>query len=232
MSIRQADMTDLDAMVDVCLAASPMDPQWDYRLRYREQYPEDTLRFTRKRLKMFLENEPGNWQVMVAELPSREDSSISKVAAFAAWQSRPADQVMIAISADKAHGPLTTSEAGSSEQRRDADPKRMKVFEESLEKARTQCFKRLYGENRMQLRLLVTHPDYQRRGAGGELVKWGIEKAKEDNLALALFASPIGGHLYRKLGFRELSVMKIQVDGETESISTSVMAYVPTCGEA
>ena len=36
MSIREADMTDLDAMVDVCLAALAMDPQWDYR----EQYPE------------------------------------------------------------------------------------------------------------------------------------------------------------------------------------------------
>ena len=104
MSLRKADMTDLDAMVDVCLTASPMDPQWDYRLRYREQYPEDTYRFTRKRLKNFLENQPENWQVMVAELPSREDSSISKVAAFAAWQVRPANQVTIPLSADKAHG--------------------------------------------------------------------------------------------------------------------------------
>ena len=104
MSIRQADVADLYAMVDVCLAASPMDPKWDYRLRYREQYPEDTLKFTRKRLEMFLENETGNWQVMVAELPSRQDSSISKVVAFAAWQLRPADQVMIPLSADKAHG--------------------------------------------------------------------------------------------------------------------------------
>ena len=127
---------------------------------------------------------------------------------------------------------LTTSEAGSTEQRRDADPKRMRVFEESLEKARTHYFKQVYGENRMQLRLLVTHPDYQRRGAGRKLVKWGIERAKEENLALTLFASPLGGHLYRKLGFRDLGVIKIQVDGESESISTGVMAYVPTCDEA
>ena len=127
---------------------------------------------------------------------------------------------------------LTTSEAGSNEQRRDADPKRMRVFEESLENARTHYFKQIYGEDRMQLRLLVTHPDYQRRGAGGNLVRWGIEKAKEDNLAVTLFASPIGGYLYRKLGFRDLSVIKIQVDGESESISIGVMAYVPTCDEA
>ena len=127
---------------------------------------------------------------------------------------------------------MTTSEAGSSEQRRDADPKRMRAFEESLEKASTHYFKQLYGENRMQLRLLVTHPDYQRRGAGAKLLKWGIEKAKEDNLAVTLFASPIGGYLYRKMGFRDLSVIKIQVDGESEFISTGVMAYVPTCDEA
>ena len=127
---------------------------------------------------------------------------------------------------------LATSEADSTEQRRDADPKRMRVFEESLEDARTHYFKQAYGENRMQLRLLVTHPDYQRRGAGGKLVKWGIEKAKEDSLAVTLFASPIGGHLYRKLGFQNLSIIKIQVDGESESISLGVMAYVPTCDEA
>ena len=41
---------------------------------------------------------------MVAELPSCEDSSISKVAVFAAWQVQPADQVMIPSSAGKAHG--------------------------------------------------------------------------------------------------------------------------------
>ena len=95
-------MSDLDAMVDVGLAALPMDPQWDYRLRYRNQYPEDTRRFTRERLQMFLENEPGKWQVMVAEPPSREDASISKVAAFAVWQLPPVDQV-IPLNADKAH---------------------------------------------------------------------------------------------------------------------------------
>ncbi len=127
---------------------------------------------------------------------------------------------------------LTTSEAGSSDQRRDADPKRMRLFEESLTKARTHYFERIYGENRIHLRVLVTHPDCQRRGAGGNLVTWGIEKAKEDNLAVTLFASPIGGQLYRKLGFRDLSVIKVQVDGESESVCMGVMAYLPTCDEA
>ena len=108
----------------------------------------------------------------------------------------------------------------------------MRAFEESLEKARTRYFTRVYGENRIHLRLLVTHPDYQRRGAGGSLVRWGIEKAKEGNLAVTLFASPIGGHLYRKFGFRDLSSIKVQVDGENESVCMGVMAYVPTCDEA
>ena len=108
----------------------------------------------------------------------------------------------------------------------------MRAFEESLEKARTHYFTRVYGENRIHLRLLVTHPDYQRRGAGGSLVRWGIEKAKEGNLAVTLFASPIGGQLYRKFGFRDLSVIKIQVDGENESVCMGVMAYLPTCDEA
>jgi len=41
LSIGKAGLSGFDAMVDVELAAMSMDPQWDYFLRYRMEYPKD-----------------------------------------------------------------------------------------------------------------------------------------------------------------------------------------------
>ncbi|KAL0258321.1 hypothetical protein SLS55_007497 [Diplodia seriata] len=48
---------------------------------------------------------------------------------------------------------------------------------------------------------LVTDPDEGRRGAGGALVRWGLERADERGLDAYLDASPMGEGLYRKSGF-------------------------------
>ena len=100
MSIRKADLSDLDAMVEVALVAMPMDPQWDYRFPHRKHYHEDTLKFTRERFKMFLENESGEWHVMVADLPSHENSTVLKVTAFAVWRLPPSGE-QVASDAEK-----------------------------------------------------------------------------------------------------------------------------------
>ena len=80
--------------------------------------------------------------------------------------------------------------------------------------------------------ILATHPNYQLQGAGGNLTMYGIDRAKEERLAATLFASPMGRKLYGKIGFRDLGVVKIQVDGESEFVWEAVMAYVPTCDES
>ena len=117
-------------------------------------------------------------------------------------------------------------------QRRDADPKRMRAFREGIERARTHYISiELMARIGSILMILATHPDYQRQGAGGNLTMYGIDRAKEERLAATLFASPMGRQIYGKMGFRDLGVVKIQVDGESESVWEAVMAYVPTCNE-
>ena len=48
---------------------------------------------------------------------------------------------------------------------------------------------------------LATHPDYQGRGAGSMLVKWGCDLADEHGVAAYVDASKAGAKLYQKFGF-------------------------------
>ena len=62
----------------------------------------------------------------------------------------------------------------------------------------SEAYRRLYDDvydanNHLALMRLYTHPDYMRRGFGSELVKWGIDLAKEEHLAaVSVEASHMG----------------------------------------
>lgn len=51
------------------------------------------------------------------------------------------------------------------------------------------------------LNLLAVHPDCQRRGIGGALLKHGLEEAKKLGMPVWLEASPEGISLYKAHGF-------------------------------
>lgn len=57
------------------------------------------------------------------------------------------------------------------------------------------------------LKLLHTHPDHQKRGAGSMLLRWGASEADRLGLESYLEASPEGKPLYAKCGFRELETL-------------------------
>lgn len=60
------------------------------------------------------------------------------------------------------------------------------------------------------LLFLLTSPSHQRRGVGAQLVKYGLEKATRGGVPIFLSGSPMGYPLYKKLGFKELD--KIEID--------------------
>ena len=87
MSVRTAQLSDLDAITWVSVAATPADPVCPYRYPFREQYPEDFERFSRIRLGEFLaEAASGSTVFMVYEAPSMEDASTRKVISYAIWE--------------------------------------------------------------------------------------------------------------------------------------------------
>lgn len=74
---------------------------------------------------------------------------------------------------------------------------------------------------------LATHPDHWRKGAGHMMVTWGIEQAKAKNVAVPVFASPMGKALYEQCGFVELAKVHNHVEGESESLDMSCMTWEP-----
>jgi GNAT superfamily N-acetyltransferase len=62
------------------------------------------------------------------------------------------------------------------------------------------------------LGLLCVHPDFQRRGVGKELVRWGLRQAADLGLTVHLEASPEGIPLYRSLGFKIVETVIVKAD--------------------
>lgn len=93
--------------------------------------------------------------------------------------------------------------------------------------AKQRLFQEPYGDRQLYLGMLACHPDYRRRGAGGQLVAWGIAKAQTEKLTLTLFASPMGARVYKRLGFRDVGTFRTQVPGDDEYLDSRAMVLVP-----
>ncbi|KAI8714835.1 N-acetyltransferase domain-containing protein [Fusarium sp. LHS14.1] len=62
--------------------------------------------------------------------------------------------------------------------------------------------KRVMGDYKhYDLDTLATHPDYQRRGAGSMLMKWGCDLADKNRVGAYVDASKAGAPLYERFGF-------------------------------
>jgi GNAT superfamily N-acetyltransferase len=53
----------------------------------------------------------------------------------------------------------------------------------------------------LMLNSLATHPEHHRRGAGGILLDWGLQKADQEGLETYLNASMVGRKMYEATGF-------------------------------
>jgi hypothetical protein len=95
----------------------------------------------------------------------------------------------------------------------------MKAFRDGYRIKKLEWFDILYGEKQWSLMTLATHPNYERGGVGTAICCWGIQKVILSKLeAVTLFASPLAKPLYTKLGFKEVGIVHIQVDGEEKFI--------------
>jgi len=75
----------------------------------------------------------------------------------------------------------------------------------------------------MFLKILLCHPGYRRKGAGTALVKRGMSVAHLQGVNTALFSSPMGVHLYHKLGFQKIGMFEVKVDGDEEKLDIPAM---------
>jgi len=109
------------------------------------------------------------------------------------------------------------------ENRRDGDTTRINMYNAAVARAERTYHDGPYGERQIRLKLLATHPDYQRQGIASKMVTWGMCLATERYKFLTVMAGPMGKKVYGKLGFYEQASMEIKVDGEEESATFTAM---------
>jgi hypothetical protein len=246
ISVRRASLADLNAMLDIGLAAMPLDPQWNWRFPNRHCFPEDHRKFTRSVYRDFLENKSGNWLVMLAEITGQDSLTSAVPVAFAVWnltnlantnQNSHAASINGAYATLSMKRPSLNNLQGTNTQpciyqpatatRRDANEQRLTAWKEWTSKARSVLFDAPLGRQYFQLQILATHPDFQRQGAGSALCDWGLRISQLTGLVVSVFASPMGRLLYGRLGFTTVGSVRIGAQGETEHVILTAMVYLP-----
>lgn len=107
---------------------------------------------------------------------------------------------------------------------------RMAAFRLACAKYKSLLFDAVYPQQKgghIMLKILLCHPDYQRRGAGTALTRWGIREAARLRLCTTVFASPMGLNLYRKLGFKEIDRFRVQLEGDAEYLEIPALILKP-----
>jgi GNAT superfamily N-acetyltransferase len=66
------------------------------------------------------------------------------------------------------------------------------------------------------LHICFTSPDYERRGVGSAMVRWGLERADEEGWRSFTEASPRGGPVYARLGFETREAVRLRWDERGE----------------
>jgi GNAT superfamily N-acetyltransferase len=101
----------------------------------------------------------------------------------------------------------------------------MMAWDKTTREAKCRIFDKPLGNAFLQLQILATHPQYQGLGAGTALCNWGLKMARLENVPVAVFASPMGRKLYRKLGFQKVNNVIIKAEGDDEVINIAAMVY-------
>src|SRR6266536_4869474 len=66
------------------------------------------------------------------------------------------------------------------------------------------------------LELVATRQEYQGKGAAGQLLRWGVERADEDGTECYLEASPEGKPIYEQFWFGERDRLVVELEGKGE----------------
>ncbi|KAK3680897.1 acyl-CoA N-acyltransferase [Podospora appendiculata] len=215
MLIRLATACDLDAMTWVLIGAAPLDPVYPYRYPDRHLYSDEFAELCRRKCYDYLATSI----VVACEMAPTPDADPEKtrVVAFCAWdpprpyapgsqQKGSSFHQLPPFQELETPSPTPAITIGNKD--------RMDAFRDACAASKASFFDARYRCGHMFLKILLCHPDYQRRGAGRALTNWGIEAAQRLGLNTTVFASPMGYKLYRKLGFKPIGKFRVQLEGE------------------
>lgn len=84
-AIRAATTADLDSVVEVVRSSMPLDPTWSYCYGHAQEFPEDSVKFTKMLYQYFINPGFDDWHLMVADAPSIDNPNVTRIVAFAVW---------------------------------------------------------------------------------------------------------------------------------------------------
>ncbi|KAI1111619.1 acyl-CoA N-acyltransferase [Nemania sp. NC0429] len=197
-------------MLDIVCAAFPDDPGCDYKFPYRDKHPHDFRKWTRIEYEEYID-QPDKFAVLLATAPVGSGGvTIQQPIALAVW-----DITVRAAFKGGDHG---------INERRDANAEHMRVYVAAVSRA----FKNYlapYGTEQLHLWIVMTHPDFRRRGAATMLCNWGEDEAvRRGHWTLTVNASPLGRLVYEHLGYHVAGSETAQVDGEDEKVVIDSMS--------
>jgi len=220
MTVRIATAADLDPMTWVLIGASPDDPIYPYRFP-GNLYTNEFAELCRQKCAEYLATST----VVVCEMPDDHSPGRTRVVAFSSWDA-PHIPTPAMLGQEPVSRPTNNPILPMTIGRRD----RMNVFRQKCAESKRDLFDARYSRGHMFLRILLCHPDYQRRGAGSALTSWGIEEGLRLGLNTTVFASPMGLGLYKKLGFREIGRFRVQLEGDDDFLEIPALVLLPEGG--
>ena len=221
MTVRIATAADLVPMTWVLIGASPLDPIYPYRFPDSGLYTNEFAELCRQKCAEYLATST----VVVCEMADDQDPGRTRVVAFSSWDA-PHIPTANTFGREPLSRPTNNPVLPITIGHRD----RMNIFRERCAASKRDMFDKRYTRGHMFLKILLCHPDYQRRGAGSALTSWGIEEGCRLGLNTTVFASPMGLRLYKKLGFREIGRFRVQLDGDDAFLEIPALVLPPDEG--
>ncbi|MCJ1443641.1 MAG: hypothetical protein MMC23_004141 [Stictis urceolatum] len=210
MAVRPFRPSDLDQLVALAVKAYPLDPQWLYRYPGHYAYPEAAAGYIRGRfeteLKNIAEAAAASGAVTIMVLDAAPETPEGKILGLSIWKN-PGWHLTKADPARNYIKFRPDPPQGFSRERNTA-------FISVLKAKQAELLDDIYGDEYLELGQLYVHPEHHGKGYGRAMVSWGLERAGREGMPVALFASPMGKRLYLKLGFRQVGVLRVCVEGD------------------
>ena len=226
--VRNATVSDAAGITTVLLAAFHDSPPTKYMYQFQDEYPEDLFNCTYANILQFFDLPKGVGLVELVDLPSNEPPHEMIPVAVAAWalpHRRPESDSLSPLGLFAAAAKCSDSAVNMTrfdDHQRQFNRDRRRYLDDVYDKS-----------NQLYLNTLGTHPDYQRRGAAGALLRSGLafgsSKYGDANVTATLIATVAGEPVYAHLGWDSLKNFTVKsldkVNGTREKWKYDVMKY-------
>jgi GNAT superfamily N-acetyltransferase len=200
MPVRLATPSDELAIAALCTSAFFNEALFgDVLHPHRHQFPDDVRFFWHARTRQFLSEHRNT--VIVATI---YEANAEKIVGMAAWQRQGDDADAHKVMREwKDHGLPPLPEV----QNRAIDPARRTIMQDAYPYFKHHWDATTNGIPRCQnwyLNLCAIDPAYQKRGFGQDLVAWGLERARQENVHASVISSYQNEAFYLRCGFDEV----------------------------